>query len=186
MIDKIIELDKFLFLFLNSLGSEKIDPIWIFISNQNWMFIFLALIIIPKLYFKYGSKTFYYVTFILLCFGLTDLIHLHIFKNFFLRLRPCWDPEISNLCRIVVEKGGLYGFVSGHAANSTAIVTLFLLRLRSKSNFLKISLITWLFLVSFSRIYLGKHYPLDVIFGCVLGLITAYIFSRIMDKVKFI
>ena len=110
MIDKIIELDKSLFLFLNSLGSEKIDPIWVFISNQNWMFIFLALIIIPNLYFKFGSKTLYYMTFILLCFGLTDLIHLHIFKNLFMRLRPCWDPEISNLCRIVVEKGWFIWF----------------------------------------------------------------------------
>jgi len=93
-----------------------------------------------------------------------------------MRLRPCWDPQISDVCRAVVDKGGLYGFVSGHAANTTAIVVFFLLSYKKKglNNFINYLLIAWVVLVSYSRIYLGKHYPLDVICGIFLGLVIAY------------
>ena len=113
-----------------------------------------------------------------------DLIHLHCFKNVFMRLRPCWDPEIANLSRIVVDKGGLYGFVSGHAANSTAIVSFFLLQLQKRNWLLTYGLIFWLFLVSYSRIYLGKHFPLDVLFGAFLGLSVAYSMNRVFNYIK--
>ena len=101
-----------------------------------------------------------------------------------MRLRPCWDPEIASLSRIVVDKGGLYGFVSGHAANSTAIVSFFLLQLQKRNRVLTYGLIFWLFLVSYSRIYLGKHFPLDVFFGALLGFIIAHVMCRVFNYIR--
>ena len=184
MIDYIIGFDKRLFLFLNNLGSENWDFIWVFISNKMWMCFIIAPIILFYIYRQDGSKFIYTVLFILICFGITDLIHLHCFKNIFMRLRPCWDPEIAHLSRIVVDKGGMYGFVSGHAANSTAIISFFLVHLKQRNNLLTYGLITWLFLVSYSRIYLGKHFPLDVFFGALLGLIIAHVIYRVFNYIS--
>ncbi|RPG58493.1 MAG: phosphatase PAP2 family protein [Flavobacteriales bacterium TMED191] len=184
MIENIISLDKQLFIFLNNLGSEKWDSFWVFISNKTWMFLIIAPIILFYLYRQDSNKFIYTIFFLLVCFGITDLIHLHCFKNIFMRLRPCWDPEISHLSRIVVEKGGMYSFVSGHAANSTAIVSFFLLQLNQKNKFLKYGLIIWLLLVCYSRIYLGKHFPLDVFFGAILGLIIAHFISNFFHYIK--
>tara|TARA_B100001741_G_C16206819_1_gene438394 strand:- start:75 stop:638 length:564 start_codon:yes stop_codon:yes gene_type:complete len=184
MIEKIIYLDKKLFLFLNNLGSENWDFIWVFISNKMWMCFIIAPLILFYIYRQDGSKFIYTVLFILICFGITDLIHLHCFKNIFMRLRPCWDPEIAHLSRIVVDKGGMYGFVSGHAANSTAIISFFLVHLKQRNNLLTYGLITWLFLVSYSRIYLGKHFPLDVFFGALLGFIIAHVIYRLFNYIS--
>ena len=116
MIDKIIELDKELFIYLNK--SESItDFFWIFITDRKVMFVMLLSLIIYLLY-KYESNSYKLTIFlIIITFISTDLIHNHCFKEVFQRLRPCWDPEISEKCRVLVEKGGEYGFVSGHAAN---------------------------------------------------------------------
>ena len=142
------------------------------------MFVFISPIIVHYLYRQEGRSFIYPILFVLICFGLTDLIHLHCFKNIFMRLRPCWDPEIENLCRIVVDKGGLYSFVSGHAANSTAIVSFFLLQLQKKNQLLTCGLIFWLFLVCYSRIYLGKHFTYYVLFA-FLGFSIVYFLNNI-------
>ena len=132
MINRIIELDKFCFLFLNNLGSEYWDPFWMFISDRTWMFLLITPVLIYYIIKYDGKQAWLSLVFFIICISLTDLIHVHFFKNCFMRLRPCWDPQISDLCRVVVDKGGLYGFVSGHAANTTAIVVFFLLSYRKR------------------------------------------------------
>ena len=126
MIDRLIEIDKALFLYLNNLGVDRWDPFWMFISDRTSMFFLISPIIIFYLIKIEERKAWLSVLMLIICISITDLIHVHLFKNLFMRLRPCWDPEISNLCRIVVGKGGLYGFVSGHAANTASIVAFFL------------------------------------------------------------
>ena len=174
MIKNIIDLDKNLFLFLNNLGSETWDYFWIFISDKTWMFSLLIPIILFY-YYKYeGRQAIYGIITLIICISLTDLVHVHLFKNLFMRLRPCWDPDIAPLTRILVDKGGEYGFVSGHAANSAALVSFFLFYFKHIHNFVKYGLIMWVLFVSYSRIYLGKHYPLDVVFGIMLGFLIGF------------
>ena len=181
MINRLIEIDKSVFIFLNSLGSEKWDPFWIFVSDRTSMvllFVPIILIYVVKLDKK---KSWLTILMLLLCISITDFIHLHLFKNLFMRLRPCWDPEISNLCRIVVGKGGIYGFVSGHAANTASIVAFFVMNYQNKilKKHIFYLLTTWVIIVSYSRIYLGKHYPLDVIFGMILGCVIAFLLFKL-------
>ena len=184
MIEEILNLDQRAFIFLNNLGTESWDPFWIFISNKFWMFFLLAPIILFYNFYNHGKQGIYVICMLLLCFFLTDLVHVHLFKNVFMRLRPCWDPEISSFSRIVVSKGGIYSFVSGHAANSAAIVSFFLLSSKHIHKLIQIALIIWVLIVSYSRIYLGKHYPLDVIFGIVLGASIAFLIFKITFYIK--
>ena len=75
--------------------------IWTF-----WMFCLLTPIILFYTFYNHGKKSIYLVFILLICFCVTDLIHLHMFKNFFERLRPCWDEGVAPLSRIVIGKGG--------------------------------------------------------------------------------
>ena len=101
------------------------------------------------------------------------------FKEFFQRLRPCWDPQISELCRILVDKGGKYGFVSGHASSTSAIVSIIVFTIPNLKIWIKDILIIWVTLICYSRIYVGKHFPLDVIFGVLLGYLIAFFVYKV-------
>ena len=183
MIKDIIDFDKQVFLFLNNLGTDMWDPFWIFISNKIWMFLLITPIILYFFYKEKGAKSWHAILMLIICFASTDLIHVHLFKNVFMRLRPCWDPDIAPFARVLVDKGGLYGFVSGHAVNSAAIVSFFLLSSTRIYPLVKYFLIFWVFLVSYSRIYLGKHYLLDVVCGVFLGFLIAFIFFKLYNRI---
>lgn len=177
--ETIIEFDKSIFLFLHNLGTESWDSFWIFVSDKPSMFLCMTPIILFCCW-KYEAKNLVYpIVGVLICFVLTDLIHLHLFKNIFMRLRPCHEIGVCEYTRLLVDCGGYYGFVSGHAANSSALVLFLLMYFKSMHQFMKYFLIAWVLLVAYSRIYLGKHYPLDLIFGILLGCLIAFLFFRI-------
>ena len=184
MIKKLIDLDKDLFMYLNNKESVT-DTFWIFITND--VVIFLMLIsIIPFIIYKYDYKNFKFtLLLIILTFAATDLIHNHGFKEFFQRLRPCWDPEISETCRILVDNGGKYGFVSGHATNFFGIISMIFLRIPNLKLSIKYSLIIWGVLICYSRIHVGKHYPLDVFCGAVLGFVLALAIYKLVKSVFY-
>jgi len=107
------------------------------------------------------------------------------FKDFFQRLRPCHDQEINSFIRIVKEGcGGLYGLFSAHAANTFAVATFFYFTLKRYSKNFKY-LFLWATIVSYSRIYVGVHFPSDIIFGACFGIVTAYLFSFNSNKIHF-
>ncbi len=103
--------------------------------------------------------------------ALTDLASVHLFKNVFMRLRPCHEPDLAGMVNLVGRCGGKFGFVSSHAANSFVIAVLSALYL--KRRILTLGLIFWASLVAFSRVYLGVHYPGDIIGGALLGTAIA-------------
>ncbi|MDA9563667.1 phosphatase PAP2 family protein [Flavobacteriales bacterium] len=170
MLETLEHIDRDLFLTLNGLHSGIFDLLMPFISG-NVIWIPLYIWLIYRLYKAYPPKKFYWILPILaVCILLTDQISVQLFKNIFLRYRPCHNEEIKSLIHLVDGCGGKYGFVSSHAANVFGIAALVSLLLKDRK--ITICLIFWAALVAYSRIYLGVHYPADILVGSVLGVLV--------------
>jgi undecaprenyl-diphosphatase len=164
-------LDQQLFLFLNSLNSPFMDQVMHAISGRIiWVPLYLAILI--YLGITYKRKFLIILIFIILAAALTDQISV-LFKNAVQRLRPCHEPALQGLVHLFNgECGGLYSFVSSHAANSFDVAFLSLLFIRKR--WYSVSIIAWAAVISYSRIYLGVHYPLDVISGAIQGALVGW------------
>lgn len=175
MLEKIIQCDRDIFIFLNSLGSEQYDPIWLFITKQsNWIPLFLLFFYI--IYKKLGTKqTLYVLFFVALLVAFTDQI-ANLFKNHFVRLRPCNSPDIIVMRRVLIRDS--FSFFSGHAANTMA-VAVFLYKVLSRHFKYFGFIFLWPLVFAYSRIYLGLHYPSDIIFGYFMGALHGWIFFKI-------
>jgi undecaprenyl-diphosphatase len=110
-----------------------------------------------------------------LAIAMADQIASSVFKPYFLRNRPCYEESISQVVHVVRGCGGRYGFVSSHASTTFAFATLLWLLLRNALRNISY-LFYWAFLVSYSRIYVGVHYPLDLFFGALVGIVSGLLF----------
>lgn len=179
MFEKIISLDKKLLVFLNGLGSESFDGLWLIITKQLYWTPFF-LLIFYLLYKKIGWKNlFIIIGFIAVLILVCDQT-ANLFKNSFHRLRPCNDPEIKDIIR-VVKSSPSFSFFSGHAANSmaTTVFVFFLFRKYYKYAFL---LFLFPLIFAYSRIYLGLHFPTDILTGYTFGATFGFIFYKLYSK----
>lgn len=173
MIETLINWDIQFFLWLNSFHSPFWDTVMYYISEkETWYPLYLLIII--YLFIQQRWKAFISLVFIAACVTMTDQGSVQLFKEVFQRLRPCHNPDINDMVHIVRDKcGGLYGFVSSHAANTFGVA--FFLAFILKKRWFSISILFWATVVSYSRIYLGVHYPLDILGGAMLGAVVASI-----------
>lgn len=178
-LDKIIQLDKDLLVYLNGLGNENWDSFWLFITNQfSWIPLFL-------LFFYFIFKFFGWkkglglllLTALLVTFS--DQLTVFL-KNYFERLRPNRDPSINGIIRIV-KNNTSFSFVSGHATTSTAVSYLMHRTLKKYVPYTLLFFI-WPLLFSYSRVYIGVHFPIDVITGAILGLLIGFVFYKLSLK----
>ena len=179
MIEEILKLDSKLFLYLNNLGTSKFDIFWISLSKIEaniLMYLFLILLffynqkIRPKLIY-----IFYFFFVIALMIIITDQ-GANIFKDSFQRLRPCYNESIIDSLRLVKENcGGKYGFFSAHASNSFSLAIFFGLLFINRISYIIMITIVYASLISYSRIYLGVHYPIDIIFGSLFGIFVGFV-----------
>lgn len=185
MLDKILSLDQKLFIYLNGLGSETYDGLWLLITKQvNWIPLFLLLFYI--IFKKLGTKqSLYLLLFVAVLILFTDQI-TNLFKNGFQRLRPCNNPEIKSFIRIVQSRTS-FSFFSGHAANTMAVATFLYLIFKKDLKYFWL-LFLWPLIFAYSRIYLGLHYPIDIICGYLFGATLGFLmfkFYRIAQKKNF-
>ena len=173
--------DSELFLFLNGLHTEWLDKIMIAIT-QMWVWIPLYLLLIYRIVKQYGKHCwwlFLAVGLVVLC---SDQLSAHVCKPLFQRLRPCYNTDFQYLIHLPKGlAGGKYGFVSSHAANTFAVAAFLTCALHNNRMWTGIVLYLWAFVSSYTRIYLGFHYPGDILCGALLGIFIGLILWRVFQ-----
>ena len=176
-------IDSDLFLFLNGLHIDWMDKVMILIT-QMWVWIPLYLLLIYWIVKQYGKRCwwlFLAVGLVVLC---SDQLSAHVCKPLFHRLRPCFNADLQGLIHLPKGMaGGKYGFVSSHAANTFAIATFLTGALCKNRKWIGIVLYLWAFISSYSRIYLGFHYPGDILCGALLGILIGLILWKIFQSI---
>jgi undecaprenyl-diphosphatase len=186
MTEDILNLDTELFIYLNSLGFPLFDNFWIFLSTKEANVFFYSTLLFLYFYkrslkFKF-SELFYLLILIAFMITITDQT-ANLFKDSFQRLRPCYNEMIKDSLRLVKEScGGKYGFFSAHASNSFTLAVFFGLLYKKKFKYLIYFSLLYASLISYSRIYLGVHFPLDILFGAAFGLIIGILTFNFYDK----
>jgi undecaprenyl-diphosphatase len=187
MLDTLINFDRNFFLALNSLHAPWLDPVMFWVSGKLiWLPLYIALAVF--LYRKFGTQSIFMILFAAILITLSDQLSVML-KNFFERERPCHDETIAFLVHTVNGKcGGKYGFVSSHAANTMAVFTYLLCLARNQNRAITLITAFWVALVGFSRIYMGVHYPADIMGGWIIGVISAgitYVIYRLIFDSPF-
>ena len=185
MLEQLKILDERLFLFLNQFHTPGLDPV-IFLITKTEFWIPLFAYLLYLVFRMQGKNGWLAITCIVLTVVLADQITSGFMKPFFERLRPSHEPSLEGIIHLVNNyQGGRYGFVSGHAANTTAVSLFIYLLLRETHRFAWL-IFLWAVVMSYTRIYLGVHYPGDVVVGMLVGLTCGYscygLYSLVRNK----
>ena len=178
-LEKIIQHDKDLLVYLNLLGNENWDTFWMTITNQfSWIPLYLLFFFL--IFKSFGwKKGLVLLLFTALLVTFSDQFTVFI-KNYYERLRPNRDPSINEIIRIL-KNNKSFSFLSGHATTSTAVSLFMHLSLKKYYKY-TILFFIWPLLFAYSRIYIGVHFPIDVTAGALLGLLIGYVFYIISLK----
>lgn len=177
MIETLEAWDKELFLLLNGDAGPVMDWIMVYVS-EKFFWLPLYVLFLWLLYRAYGVKgALLAMLAVAVSITLTDQSSVELFKFQFERYRPCKNLALQGLFHKpeVIGCGGWYGFVSSHAANFFGVSTVIGFSLRHRFPRILLWLYLWAGLIAYSRIYLSKHYPADVVGGALLGILLGYL-----------
>ncbi|AWV97616.1 phosphatase PAP2 family protein [Arcticibacterium luteifluviistationis] len=182
VVDGLIGLDERLFIFLNGIHHPNLDGFMAIITARNtWIPFYLLLIFYIGRRFPV-KQAIIFVVYLIASVGLADFITSGLMKPFFERPRPCHNEALAGFVHLIGGHcGGKFGFASSHAANSFALFGGLFFIFRERKVFVKV-LLLWAILVSYSRIYVGVHYPGDILVGALIGFLISFTLYTFLKK----
>ncbi len=172
-VHSIVSADQELFLWLNGLHTPWLDTVMYWVTYKyTWIPLYILLIglTIRAEGWKKGG---FIIIAVVLAVAAADKVTSGFMKPYFLRLRPCHDPSIQVVMHHVTDCGGMYGFASSHASTSFALAIAWFSLLRRRVPQM-VFLFLWASVYAYSRVYVGVHYPLDILVGALVGLLVGY------------
>lgn len=177
-VHSIVRIDQELFLWLNGLHTPWLDTVMYWVTYKfTWIPLYILLIAVT-IRAEGWKKGGFMVIAVVMAVAVADKITSGLMKPYFLRLRPCHDPTITAIMHHVTDCGGMYGFASSHASTSFALAITWFSLLRSRVPQM-VFLFLWAAVYAYSRVYVGVHYPLDILVGALVGLLVGYCFVQL-------
>jgi undecaprenyl-diphosphatase len=180
MLEQLIQFDQNLFFTINhGLSNSFFD--WLMPALRNrffWTPLYLFIIIFSIR--NYGKQGWIMILFLALTFGCTDFISSSLIKPTVQRLRPCNDPEIKSDVKNLIDCGSGYSFPSSHASNHFGLAVFLIVLFFSKWKLILPMGLLWAASISFAQVYVGVHYPIDILAGAMLGGMIGFIMGKIL------
>lgn len=186
MMEKLLQLDTELFLFFNGLHAPWADR-FVYLLSQGWFWIPLYLLVISLIFKFYRKKGWMVLAVFVLTITLSDQT-CNVLKNSVQRLRPSHTEAIATDIHLVQKPdgnryfGGKYGFPSAHSANSMALAFLAIFFLSKGKKWVMVLAVVWSVLLAYTRLYLGVHYPMDILCGFMIGCCYATLMTILYRK----
>ena len=182
-IDWLIQADKNLFVLINSKLTnpllDKVYPWWR--EGNTWVPLYVFLL--AFMFFNFGKKTWPWLAFALLNILISDQVSSSLIKPYFMRLRPCSDPEMQFQVRLLLDHcSGGYSFTSSHATNHFGFAVFITQTVKPYLSNYKWLFFLWAASISYGQIYVGVHYPLDILFGTLLGCGLGYMVASVYNR----
>ncbi|WP_207514012.1 phosphatase PAP2 family protein [Longitalea luteola] len=182
LFDWLDQIDKIAFTFIHrDMSTYWLDLIMLLLRNQyTWipLYIFMVYWALFRQDRPTGLK---FISLTLLCFAVTDYTSSAILKYHFERLRPCYDEDMAGVIRGLIGCGGKYSFPSSHAANHFGLTTFWFFAILSVNRQKWYWLWVWAFMIGLAQVYVGKHFPLDIVAGAALGIIAGLCIFKIFE-----
>ncbi|MFN4146043.1 MAG: phosphatase PAP2 family protein [Runella sp.] len=184
MLHQLQRFDTDLFLFLNGLHTPWADRLMYWVTaTQTWIPLYVMIVV--ALIWQYKRRAVAMIAAMVLSVALADQTTSSLLKPWVERLRPCYVEYLQSQVHLVVEGcGGKYGFASSHAANSFALAMVLWLLVGQRFRWVGWVFFSWAALVAYSRVYVGVHYPLDIVVGALIGVLIAKIVVGFLRYLK--